>query len=307
MNTTKNRFLGPLLLLLTAFIWGTSFVAQSKGMERIEAFTFNGIRTVLGALSLLPVIAFQYAGQKRREGEKAKKPFALSDKTLWIGGLCCGLALCVASNFQQQAFNDPGTSSGKIAFLTAMYMIIVPLMGLFLRKKIPLPVWISVFLGVFGVYLLCINEGFTLSYGDILALCCALFYSIHILLIDHFSPQVDGVQLSCLQFFVSGTLSLICMGIFETPILTDILAVAPAILYSGVLSCGVAYTLQVVGQKGTDPTVASLIMCLESVFGVLSGWAILGETLSAREIAGCVIMFAAILLTQVKWPLKEAK
>ena len=223
-------------------------------------------------------------------------------KPVWLP---CPLALCVASNFQQQAFNDPDTTSGKIAFLTAMYMIIVPLLGLFLRKKIPLPIWISVALGVFGVYLLCINEGFSLSYGDVLALCCAFFYSIHILLIDRFSPRVDGVQLSCLQFFVSGALSLVCMAIFETPILSNILAVAPSILYSGVLSCGVAYTLQVVGQKGTDPAVASLIMCLESVFGVLSGWAILGETLSAKEIVGCVIMFAAIILTQMEFPAKK--
>jgi len=294
MNFAKMK--GNLLLLLTAIIWGSSFVSQSVGMDSVEPFAFNGIRTLLGAVVLLPVVL---AGDKlnppQYPNEEAKKE---SRKNLWKGGITCGIFLCIASNFQQFGILD--TTAGKSGFITALYVVLVPILSfLFFRQKIAPKLWIGVGLAVVGLYLLCMAESFSLGKGDLLTMVCALFFAFHILVIDRYSPLVNGVKLSCLQFFVSGTLSVICMFLFESPALSNILSAAPSILYSGVLSCGVAYTLQIVGQKHTDPTVASIIMCLESVFAVLSGWLILHEVLSAREAIGCILMFTAIILTQL--------
>ena len=210
------------------------------------------------------------------------------------------MVLCIATNVQQHAFSDPNTSAGKIAFLTAMYMILVPILSFILfRKKPALWVALGVVLGTVGVYLLSATEGIGISYGDVLALLCALCFSGHILVIDRFAPGLDGVELACVQFAISGGVSCVLMFLFETPVLPEILSVAFPIAYSGIMSCGLAYTFQIVGQKYTDPTVAAVIMCLESVFGAISGWLILGETMSVRAIFGCVLMFAAILLTQI--------
>ena len=294
----KTQLKGVFILLITALIWGSSFVAQSVGMESVEAFTFNGIRTLLGAAVLIPFILIRdFIGNKKSPVPKeAKKK---ENKSLIIYGSIIGVILCIASNLQQQAFNY--STSGKIAFITAFYMLFVPFLGLFIRKKVPLLTWICVALGAVGLYFLCITEeGLSgINKGDILALLCAVFYAVHILAVEKFAPSIDGVKLSCVQFIVSGTLSVILMFIFESPDINAIKTAAVPILYSGVMSCGIAYTFQIIGQKYTESTVASLLMCMESVFGVICGALILKEMLSGRELTGCVIMFVAIILSQL--------
>lgn len=287
-----------LLLLLTAFIWGVAFVAQSVGGEAVGCFTFNGVRSLIGAVVLIPVIFF-LDGQKKKElGEKQFLEQKGDKKTLILGGVCCGVMLCIASNFQQ--FGISFTTVGKAGFITAMYILIVPVLGLFMKKKVGPKVWLGVVLATIGLYMLCMtSEKFSLSKGDLLVLICAGFFSLHILIIDYFSPKVDGVRMSCIQFFVCGAISMIIAFIFETPSMDAILSGWLPILYAGVLSCGVAYTLQIIGQKNMDPTVASLILSLESVFSVLAGWIILNQTLSMREFLGCGFMFLAIILAQL--------
>ena len=287
-----------LLLLLTAFIWGVAFVAQSVGGDQVGCFTFNGVRSILGAVVLLPVIAFLDHQKKKELGEKEFLTQKGDAKTLLIGGLCCGIMLCIASNFQQYGISF--TTVGKAGFITALYIIIVPILGLFMKKRVGAKVWFGVILSTVGLYLLCMtSESFSISKGDFLVLICAGFFSLHILIIDYFSPKCDGVRLSCIQFFVCGVISLAAAFLFETPNLTAILTGWLPILYAGVMSCGVAYTLQIIGQKNMDPTVASLILSLESVFSVLAGWLILKQTLSGRELFGCVLMFGAIILAQL--------
>ncbi|MBQ8613202.1 MAG: DMT family transporter [Ruminiclostridium sp.] len=297
--TQKTQLRGVLMLLLTAFIWGTSFVAQSVGMESVEAFTFNGIRTLMGACVLLPFIMIRdrLTAKKMTDGQLAERK-RLNKKTV-VYGAVLGIVLCAASNFQQFAFNY--STSGKIAFITAFYMLFVPLIGLIFRKKTPLITWICVAFGFVGLYFLCMNpdDMSAVNKGDILSLICSVIYAVHILLVEKFAPDVDGIKLSCVQFAVSGTISCILMFIFENPQISAIGNAILPILYSGIMSCGLAYTFQIVGQKYTEATVASLLMCMESVFGVLSGAVVLHEILSGREIIGCVIMFAAIILSQL--------
>lgn len=292
-STLKNS----LLLLLTATIWGVAFVAQSVSMDYIGGFTFNAIRNIIGAITLVPVILIfskqnPAADQNPADRQKARK-------TLITGGICCGILLCLSSNFQQ--FGIKYTTVGKAGFITACYIIIVPIIGIFLKKKCSPFIWIAVLLSLGGLYLLCIipGEGFSIGKGDTLVLICAVLFSFHILTVDHFSPLVDGVKMSCIQFLVCGILSGIPALIFENPNITNILQAWMPILYAGILSCGVAYTLQIVGQKGMNPTVASLIMSLESCISVIAGWLILGQNLSSREIFGCVLMFGAIMLAQL--------
>ena len=296
MKTGQMR--NSLLLLLTALIWGVAFVAQSVGGDAVGSFTFNGVRSLIGSAVLLPVIYF-LDGQKKRElGEEKFQAEKGDQKTLLTGGICCGIMLCIASNFQQ--FGISFTTVGKAGFITAMYILIVPVLGLFMKRKVGVKVWAGVVLATIGLYMLCMtSEKLTLSKGDFLVLICAGFFSLHILIIDHFSPKVDGVRMSCIQFFVCGIISMIGAFLFEAPDLGAIISGWLPILYAGVLSCGVAYTLQIVGQKNMDPTVASLILSLESVFSVLAGWVILHQTLSVRELSGCVLMFLAIILAQL--------
>ena len=287
-----------LLLLLTAFIWGVAFVAQSVGGEAVGCFTFNGVRSLIGAAVLIPVIYFLDAQKKKELGEEKFLAQKGDKKTLLLGGICCGVMLCIASNFQQ--FGISFTTVGKAGFSTAMYILIVPILGLFMKKRVGAKVWLGVVLATIGLYMLCMtSESFSLSKGDFLVLICAGFFSLHILIIDYFSPKVDGVRMSCIQFFVCGVISTAIAFIFENPSFSAILSGWLPILYAGVLSCGVAYTLQIVGQKNMDPTVASLILSLESVFSVLAGWVILHQTLSVRELFGCVLMFLAIILAQL--------
>ena len=297
----KTQMRNSLLLLLTAVIWGVAFVAQSVGMDYVGAFTFNCVRSIIGGLVLIPCIIFLKNLKHKEMGGQGKLSVKESLQVTRVelaGGICCGVALFAASNFQQ--FGISYTTVGKAGFITALYVVIVPIMGLFFKKKVSFIIWISVVLSVVGLYLLCMTENsFSLAFGDLLVLICALLFSVHILVIDYFSPKGDGVIISCIQFFVSGVLSGVMMFLFETPRIEGILAAWMPILYAGVLSCGVAYTLQIVGQKDMNPTVASLILCLESVVSALAGWLILGQALNAREMAGCFLMFFAIVLAQL--------
>lgn len=287
-----------LLLLLTATIWGVAFVAQSVGMDYVGGFTFNMARSLIGSAVLLPVIWFMGRNSSKKAEETQGSG---SRKDLLWGGLACGILMCLASNFQQ--FGIKYTTVGKAGFITACYIVLVPILGLFLKKKCSPFIWLAVAMSVAGLYLLCITDGFSIGKGDILVLICAVLFSFHILVIDYYSSKVDGVKLSCIQFLVCGILSGIPALIFEKPEMSAVLTAWQPILYAGVMSCGVAYTLQIIGQKNMNPTVASLILSLESCISVLAGWVILGQQLSAREITGCVIMFAAIILAQL--PQKE--
>ena len=288
-----------LMLFLTAFIWGSAFVAQSVGMDYVGPFTFSCVRSFIGGIFLIPCIWFLDQWRAKNDGtEGEKKAVSKEEKKMeLLGGICCGLALCVATNLQQIGMQY--TTVGKAGFITALYIVLVPIFGIFLKKKVEARIWVSVMISVVGLYLLCITDKLVLGKGDTLVLLCAVVFTIHILVIDYFSPKADGVRIACIQFFITGILSAIPMFLFETPRLSDIFAAAVPVLYAGVLSSGVAYTLQIVAQKDADPTVASLILSLESVFSVLGGWMILGQKLSIREIAGCILMFSSIILAQL--------
>ncbi len=296
---TKN----VILLVLTAFIWGTAFVAQSVGMDYLEPFTFNGVRSLIGGIALLPCIWFLgrmngkvvSADEDGRMEEGKLSP--AGRKELALGGIACGLLLFCATSLQQIGIQY--TTAGKAGFITAFYIVIVPVLGIFLGKRIGWKVWLAVAAALAGLYFLCITDKFTVGKGDVLIFVCAVVFSVHILVIDHFSPRVDGVKMSCIQFLVCGIMSLPFMFAFETPKAGAMLEGWMPLLYAGVLSCGVAYTLQIIGQKNMNPAVASLILSLESCFSVLAGWAVLGERLSVRETAGCVLMFTAIILAQM--------
>ena len=301
----KTQFKGVFMLFLTAFIWGTSFVAQSVGMEDLDAFTFNGIRTLMGAGILIPFILVRDWLSGRKIDDQQLEQRKTTTKMSIRYGMRLGLVLFFASNFQQFAFYY--STSGKIAFVTSFYMFFVPVLGLFLRKKIPLLTWICVFFGIVGLYFLCIdpsNLG-AINRGDILCFICSIFYAVHILFVESFADKVDGIKVSCVQFIVSGLISCLMMFIFEAPQMAAITSALPSLLYSGVMSCGIAYTFQIVGQKYAEATIASLIMCMESVFGVLAGAIILHEVLSGREIVGCVIMFVAIIISQLTDKISE--
>ena len=290
----KQQIKSSLILLLTASIWGVDFVAQSVGMEYIGPFTFNAIRCVLGGLVLIPVILVL----KKKKETGAENQEKEDKKTLWAGGIACGVILCIASNLQQ--FGIMEASVGKSGFFTALYIVMIPVIGIFIGKRPGIKLWFCVALAVVGMYLLCMKDGsFTIERADIMLLLCALAFSFHILVVDYFSPKVDGVKMSCIQFFVCGVLSAVGMLFTETPDISNIQAAWLPLLYAGLLSCGVGYTLQIVGQKGINPVIASLIMSLESVISALAGWVILGQVLSPKEILGCVLMFVAIIITQI--------
>ena len=290
----KQQIKSSLILLLTATIWGVAFVAQSVGMEYIGPFTFNAIRCVLGGLVLIPVILVL----KKKKETGAENQEKEDKKTLWAGGIACGVILCIASNLQQ--FGIMEASVGKSGFFTALYIVMIPVIGIFIGKRPGIKLWFCVALAVVGMYLLCMKDGsFTIERADIMLLLCALAFSFHILVVDYFSPKVDGVKMSCIQFFVCGVLSAVGMLFTETPDISNIQAAWLPLLYAGLLSCGVGYTLQIVGQKVINPVIASLIMSLESVISALAGWVILGQVLSPKEILGCVLMFVAIIITQI--------
>lgn len=281
-----------LLLLLTALIWGFSFVAQSAGMSFVGPLTFNFVRFLIGGCVLLPVILFM-----DKKGLSKKSTDKEESKTLLMGAIACGIALGLSMGLQQSGI--PLTTIGKAGFISALYIVIVPLLGLFVGKKLGLNVIASVVLSLIGLYVMCMTEGLSLTPGDTLITLSALGFSLHILIIDHFSPKVDGVRMACGQFFVASIVSSIGAFTMEVPELNAIISCAGPLLYAGVLSCGVAFTLQIIAQKDTDPTIASLILSLESVFALVGGWLLLGQVLSTRESLGCALVFLAIILAQL--------
>ena len=290
---------GNLLLILTAFIWGVAFVAQKEGGIAVGDFTFNGVRFLLGGALLavsLPLLD--------RWGLTHPVTTPESKRATWLGGVLCGIALWAASNLQQLGLAT--TSAGKGGFITALYIVLVPIFGLFIKRRTNLYTWISVLLAMVGLYFLCMQGESGINSGDLLVMGCAPIFAIQILLVDYFAPRSDGVRLSCIQFFTVGILNLPLMFIFEQPSLSAMLDGWVPILYAGLLSSGVAYTLQVVAQKHTHPTTASVLMSLESVFAVLAGLVLMGERLTAWEWCGCVVMFAAVILAQLPSPKKGA-
>lgn len=290
----QRKLRGSIMLLIAALIWGTAFVAQSEGMRYVEPFTYNAVRTLIGGFVLIPIIII-FRKIPRKDGASEKT----SLRATITGGMVCGLFLFIASSFQQSGISM--TTAGKAGFITTLYIIIVPLFGLFFRRKVSPVLWFCVLIAAVGFWLLCIKEGVSIGKGDLLVLCCAVFFAMHIMSIDHFNGKyVDAMLMSCIQFFTAGILMMICMFLFETPQIGNILDAKVTILYAGFMSSGVAFTLQVIGQKDTEPTVATLLMSLESVFAALSGWLILHEALSIKELIGCVLVFSAVILAQLR-------
>lgn len=285
----KNKILNPLLLFFTAVIWGSGFIAQSVGMDFVEPYTFNCVRSILGGMFLICYIIIT-----NKKKTRTKK----SNDSLFIGGLCCGLCLFGGMTFQQIGIQY--TEVGKAGFLTAMYIVIVPVLSvLFLRKRTGINVWLGVILAVAGIYLLSISDKLTIGKGDIYEILCALMFSLHILVIDYFNTKADPVKISCVQFFVCGILSGVFMFVMEEPQIELLIKAWQPIVYAGIVSTGIGYTLQVVGQRNVKPTVVSLILSLESVVSVVLGFLVLNQHLTQREIYGCVCMFAAIILAQL--------
>lgn len=289
-----------LLLILAAFIWGAAFSAQSASTEYVGPFTFNGIRFIIGGIVLIPVAAIT----TKLNREKQQKADALSLKKHLLPGIVCGIVLAFASSLQQQGL-VLGTSAGKAGFITALYVILVPIVEIFLGKKSTLFTWISVLLAVGGLYLLTMNGESGLCLGDVFEILCALGFTLHIIVIDRMTGNLNGVTISCLQFFTAGLACLPIMFLTEEVSLSAILDCAGPILYAGVFSCGIAYTLQIVGQKNTQPVLASLLLSLESVFSVITAWLFLGDTMGCQEIIGCCVVFAAIVLAQIPLPGKK--
>ena len=293
VNTKRNSF----LLFLTACIWGLAFVSQSKGMEYMDPFTFNGVRSLIGAASLLVFIIVR----NKLTGTSLKE---LDKKLTLKAGISCGIALTIASTLQQ--FGISYTTVGKAGFITTLYIIFVPIAGLLFRKKVAPVVWVAACMAAAGMYLLCMTESFQVSTGDLLVFLCAIFFTIHILVVDYYSPKTDGVVISLIQFTVCGVLCTICSFIWGNPAWSQITSGAGALLYAGVMSCGVAYTLQIVGQNGVNPTVAALLLSLESVVATIAGvmaykigFLKTDQTMNPRQIVGCAIVFVAVILVQL--------
>ncbi len=303
---TKN-LLGSFILLFASAIWGFAFVAQTTGAESIPAFTFNCLRSYIAFIFL----AFLSALVRIKNKELFPKTKE-SKKTLIIGGAVCGTALFVASAFQQYGigmYPDGASASGRSGFITALYVIWVPIASsLIFKKRIHMLVWTGTLTAAAGMYLLCLGDGISGIYlGDILVLICSLCFVIQILFIDHYAAKTNGLLLSAVQFFTVGTLSFIAMLLFEKPSLSAIIDMALPILYLGIMSSGVAYTLQIVGQKRTEPTIASIVMSFESVFAAVGGALLLNERLTARELIGCLLVFGAIIAAQIPGFIKKGK
>lgn len=280
------------LLFLTAAIWGSGFVAQKTGIEHVSPYTFTFMRTLIGGLCLLPLLAVLNVINSKKQVKK-------TDRKMFIyGSMLCGFFLILSESLQQYGLLF--TDVNKASFITALYMVFVPIIGLFAGHRLTLKLTLAVALSCLGLYLFCMKGEFSLAYGDTLVLLCALGFAFHILVISFFINIVDGVMLSCGQFFVASFLGFIMMALTGMPKTEELMMAAPAILYAGIMSNGIAYTLQIVGQKGVNPTIASLILSLESVNGAIFGVIMLNESMSAKEITGAVLMFSAIVLTQIR-------
>jgi len=293
-----NRYLSPTLMVIAAMIWGFAFSAQ-KAAESIPPFTLGAVRSLFAFIFLIFVILFfdSFLDTGRRLFSREKKIDI--NRTEIIGGTICGIILAFAS-FLQQAGISGGTDAGKASFITALYVVMVPIYALALRKRAPLNVWISMPIAVVGFYFLCITGDFTMAVSDLLVLLCALIFPIHILAIDSFSPKCDGVRMSCVQFFVATIVNLIFALILESPISFSRIGenIFP-LLFLGIGSSGIAYTLQIIGQRGVNPAAASILLSLESVFGVLGSVLFLGEKMSVREYIGCAVVFLAVIISQI--------
>lgn len=298
MNKTKiKKITGPLILVTAAMVWGLSFVAQKNGMEYVEGFTFTTIRLILATVTLLPIVLINKRKNKETLTAEEKK---LRNKSKIKGMLIVGSCLCIGLNLQQFAFNY--IEAGKVGFLTALYMLLVPIFGLFMKKRPPFTVWIGVVLGTCGLYLICMGagKGLSLGKGEILALLCAVAFALHIIVIDKFGADIDSIELSCAQFFIAAIPSFILMMIFEKPVWANISQAAFMIIYAGVFSSAVAFTFQIIGQKNTEPALASMLLCLESVFSVIFAFLLPPhERMALPEYIGCAVMFAAILIAQI--------
>lgn len=300
----KERQKGNLILLLTAMVWGMGFVAQKAGAA-LEPFTYNGIRMVLAGLFLMPIIVVI----RRKRGKNGREDKNASVITSIKGGICCGIVLCFGANLQQFGIYFQ-TDASKAGFITALYILIVPILCIFLKKKVSTISWICVFLGIVGFYCLTMagkGQGVHLAFGDFFVLLCAFVFAVHIIVVDHFTESCDGVILAATQFLTAGCISLILMAIFETPEIGMIKALWLPIIYGGLFSCGIGYTLQVIGQQYANPTTGSIIMSLESVFSVIFGVLLLGERMTLIEIIGCAIIFVAVMLPQVVELLGDSK
>lgn len=288
----SKQFRSNLLLLLTAAIWGFAFVAQRVGSQFVGAFTFNGIRFALGSISLVPLIIY-FNKKKKNESENQ-----ISTKETVLFGALIGVILYIAATLQQIGLIY--TTAGKAGFITGLYMVIVPIIGIFLKQRIGRNSWIGVALAVVGLYLLSINEDFSISFGDMLELIGSLFWAVHILAIDYFTKKIDPIKLSSIQFATCAILSMITALIFEDITVAGISSALVPILYGGLLSVGIAYTLQAVAQKDAKPSHAAIILSMESVFGAIGGALLLGESMSTRGLIGCVLIFGGIIFTQIK-------
>ncbi len=304
MSSTKKKIIHSLLLILTALIWGVAFVAQSKGGDAVGPYTFNTVRSFIGGLSLIPVILVLDKMKLSPKKPKNKE----EQKILLKAGIICGVFLFIATNMQQLSIYL-GASVGKAGFLTACYIVIVPVLGLFLHKKCGINIWIGVILTLVGLKMICLSDGGSIKAVDLLLIICAFCFALQIIAIDKYIPYVDGVRLSVIQFLVCAVLGIIPTFIFdmnhslsEFEVWINAFAsvnVWIAILYAGIMSCAIGYTLQIIGQEGLNPTIASLLMSLESVFSVIAGAVILNEMLSTHEILGCILIFIAIILAQL--------
>ncbi len=291
----KKQMKANLLLVLTAMIWGTAFVAQDVAADVLAPFTFNALRMAVGAVALMPVVCLM---GRRAPQSQWKQLTPANRRTLLLGGACCGVMLSAGSAFQQLGIHL-GAGAGKAGFITAMYIVLVPLLGLFSKKRIRWTVWLAVALAAVGLYFLCMQGAFALGVSDALLLACALSYAGHILVVDHFGRLTDCVKLSCLQFAFCSLLCAAMALLFEQPNWQGVMQCLPSILYVGIFSSAVGYTLQIIAQRDAEPAVASLLMSLESVFAVVGGWIILGDRLSARELFGCALMMSGIVLAQL--------
>lgn len=287
----KDSFISSLVLLLAAFIWGFAFVAQKVGMRYVGPFTFNGIRFLLGALVLIPLINSKVDKVSSKKEEKFS--------SLIKYGVLAGFFLFLGSSFQQ--FGIVYTTAGKAGFITGLYIIFVPIIGIFLKQKIGFIKWLAVFIAFIGLYLLSVKQGFSIEKGDFLVLIASFFYAFHVQLIGHIANKFDTIKFAFLQFLTNSILSLIAASLFENILISNIFKAYIPILYAGVFSAGIAYTLQIFGQKKTEPTVAGLILETESIFSVLGGWLILNETLNTREAIGCLLMFSGIIISQLNF------
>lgn len=297
----SKRLQANMLLFLTAAIWGFAFVAQRVGSKYVGVFTFNGIRFAIGSLSLLPLII--YLGKRKKSDVSNKSNIEVVTKKIIVSGILLGTILFAGSTFQQIGLIY--TTASKSSFITGFYMIFVPVIGMALGHKAGKKLWIGVGLAVIGLYLLSINENFSIGYGDLLELICSIFFALHILAIDYFCNKVDSLKLSCIQFATCSSLSLISAIVFDKITISAILNALIPILYGGILSSGVAYTLQVVAQKHAKPSHAAIILSMESVFGAIGGALILGEIMSAKGYIGCILIFVGILVPQLRFSKKQ--